>query len=131
MNCLYLNNEKPTGTKYHFKTHRTWGQEIYRDTVLPRRIKNVFDMKAYYVYVLLSERDNKFYTGYTNNLEKRVGEHNNGEVYSTKMRRPLKLIYFEGCMNQQDATRREKYLKSGNGKIYLKNRLRNYFDPTG
>lgn len=54
-----------------------------------------------------------------------------GKVNSTKNRLPLKLVYFEGCINQQDATRREKYLKSGNGKIYLRNRLRNFFNPTG
>ena len=86
---------------------------------------------CYYVYVLLSEKDNLFYTGYTNNLEKRISDHNEGLVYSTKYRRPLNLIYFEGCLNQQDATRREKYLKSGNGKIYLRSRLQNYFNPTG
>lgn len=85
----------------------------------------------YYVYVLSSEKDNFFYTGYSAYLEKRVHEHNNGLVYSTKYRRPLKLIYFEGCLNQQDATRREKYLKSGNGKLYLRSRIRNYFNPTG
>jgi len=80
-------------------------------------------MKYYYTYVLLSERDGNFYTGYTNDLIKRLKEHDEGKVVSTKTRRPLKLIYWEGCLNQQDATRREKYLKSGNGKIYLKNRL--------
>ncbi len=85
----------------------------------------------YYIYVLLSEKDGLFYTGYTANLEKRFADHANGLVYSTKDRRPLKLIYFEGCLNQQDATRREKYLKSGNGKIYLMSRMRNYFNPTG
>lgn len=85
----------------------------------------------YYVYVLISEIDNLFYTGYTRDLRKRLSEHDSGKVNSTRHRRPLKLIYFEGCLNQQDATRREKYLKSGNGKIYLKSRLRNYFYPTG
>lgn len=85
----------------------------------------------YYTYVLLSEKDGLFYTGYSANLEKRVSDHNNGLVYSTKFRRPLKLVYFECCLNQQDATRREKYLKSGNGKIYLRSRMRNYFNPTG
>ena len=89
----------------------------------------------FYVYVLLSEKDRNFYTGYTDNIQARFKLHNNGKVISTKNRRPLKLIYWEGCLNQQDATRREKYLKSGNGKIYLKNRLRNYFNlesnPTG
>jgi len=86
----------------------------------------------YYVYVLISEIDDNFYTGYTSNLGQRIEMHNKGEVRSTSKRRPLKLVYWEGCLNQQDATRREKYLKSGNGKIYLRNRLRSYFDdPTG
>jgi putative endonuclease len=85
----------------------------------------------YYVYVLLSEKDNQFYTGYTSNINERKRYHDEGKVGSTKNRRPLKLIYWEGCLNQQDATRREKYLKSGNGKIYLKSRLSNFFNPTG
>jgi putative endonuclease len=85
----------------------------------------------YYVYVLLSEKDNQFYTGYTSNINERKRYHDEGKVESTKNRRPLKLIYWEGCLNQQDATRREKYLKSGNGKIYLKSRLSNFFNPTG
>ncbi len=85
----------------------------------------------YYVYILLSEKDNQFYTGYTSNLNQRLIFHNDGKVESTKYRRPLKLIYGEGCLNMQDAARREKYLKSGNGKIYLRNRLSLFFDPTG
>ena len=75
-------------------------------------------MTHFYVYVLLSLKDNKYYTGYTSDLKKRIELHNKGMVISTKLRRPLILIYWEGCLNQQDATRREKYLKSGNGKIY-------------
>jgi putative endonuclease len=85
----------------------------------------------YYVYVLLSKKDNQFYTGYTSNLKNRLKLHQDGKVKSTQNRLPLELIYFEGCINQQDATRREKYLKSGNGKIYLKNRLSFFFNPTG
>jgi len=85
----------------------------------------------YYVYILLSEKDNLFYTGYTSDLRQRVQLHNEGKVKSTSNRCPLRLIYFEGCLHQQDATRREKYLKSGNGKIYLKSRLGNFFNPTG
>lgn len=69
----------------------------------------------YYIYVLKSEFDNNWYTGYTSNLRNRLQMHNEGKVESTKSRRPFTLIYFEGCLNQQDATRREKYLKSGNG----------------
>lgn len=85
----------------------------------------------YYVYILLSEKDGMFYTGYTSDLNNRLKQHEKGLVTSTKVRRPLKLVYWEGCLNQQDATRRERYLKSGNGKIYLKNRLKNFFNPTG
>jgi len=87
----------------------------------------------FYVYVLLSEKDKQFYTGYTSDIIKRIEEHNQGMVQSTKNRRPLKIIYWEGSLNQQDATRREKYLKSGNGKANLRNRLKEYLknNPTG
>ena len=84
-------------------------------------------MQFYYVYILLSEKDGNFYTGYTDDLNKRIKEHNNGKVPSTKNRRPLQLIYYEACLNQQDALRREKYLKTTYGKRYLKNRLKIYF----
>jgi len=83
-------------------------------------------MKYFYVYVLQSEKDKFFYTGYTKNLLKRVEEHNRGEVNSTMKRCPLKLVYWEGCLNQQDATGREKYLKTTWGKRYIKNGLKNY-----
>ena len=53
-------------------------------------------------------------------------KHNNGSVPSTKKRRPLELIYWEGCLNQEDATTREKYLKTAWGKRYIKNRLKHY-----
>ncbi|WP_109678019.1 GIY-YIG nuclease family protein [Dyadobacter jejuensis] len=80
----------------------------------------------------MSEKDGLLYTGYTKNIVNRLNEHNNGQMHSTKSRVPLRLIYWEGCLNQQDATRREKYLKSGNGEIYLKNRLGNFWkNPTG
>jgi putative endonuclease len=75
-------------------------------------------MLLYYAYVLLSNKDGLMYTGYTKDIVNRLMEHNNGKVPSTKLRTPLKLIYWEGCLHQQDATRREKYLKSGIGKIY-------------
>jgi putative endonuclease len=80
----------------------------------------------YYIYILQSEKDNQFYTGYTSNLKERLKMHNEGKVTSTKNRVPLKLVYFEGCINQQDATHREKYLKTSWGKRYLKTRLLNY-----
>lgn len=80
----------------------------------------------YYVYVLQSLKDKYFYVGYTNNLEKRIKTHKEGKVKSTINRRPLKLVYYEACLNQQDATHREKYLKTSWGKRYIKNRLKNY-----
>lgn len=74
----------------------------------------------HYVYVLFSKKDNEFYTGYTNNIDKRITEHLKGLVSSTKNRIPLELIYYEACLNQQDATHREKYLKTTYGKKVFK-----------
>lgn len=83
-------------------------------------------LAMHYVYLLLSEVDGNFYTGSTTDLRRRFDEHNAGSVNSTKNRRPLTLIYYEACMDQSDARAREKYLKSGMGKKYLRNRLKNY-----
>jgi putative endonuclease len=80
----------------------------------------------YYVYVLQSLKDKYFYVGYTNKLKVRIEKHNKGVVPSTKKRRPLRLIYYEACLNKGDVITREKYLKSSWGKRYIKNRLRNY-----
>ena len=81
----------------------------------------------FYTYILRSEKDGKNYTGYTKDLNLRFEQHQNGEVSSTKYRRPLKLIYFEACLSQKDAIHREKYLKTHYGKMFLKNRLKSYF----
>lgn len=80
----------------------------------------------YYIYILKSQKDGNLYTGYTNDLKKRLKLHNSGKVGSTKKRLPMELVYYEACLNQQDATHREKYLKTAWGKRYIKNRLRNY-----
>jgi putative endonuclease len=80
----------------------------------------------HYVYVLKSQKDNKNYVGYTKNLKLRFEQHNKGLVDSTKNRIPFRLIYYEACLNQQDATKREKYLKTVYGKRYIKNRLKSY-----
>lgn len=84
-------------------------------------------MNSFYTYVLQSKTDGKFYTGFTSDLEKRLNEHNSGKVNSTKRRIPFQLIYFEFCINIDDAIHREKYLKSTYGKRYIKNRLKHYF----
>jgi len=80
----------------------------------------------HYIYVLYSMKDMKFYTGYTKDLKLRFEQHKKGIVKSTRDRRPLKLIYYEACLNQEDATRREKYLKSFHGSMFLKRRLKSY-----
>ena len=87
---------------------------------------NFFE-KYYWVYVLLSLKDGKKYTGYTNNLPSRFEAHQNGKVESTRNRQPFELIYFEACMNKEDALKREKYLKTYYGKLFLGNRLKSYF----
>ena len=79
-----------------------------------------------YVYVLFSLKDQKFYVGYTKDLKKRIKDHTDGKVYSTKNRRPLQLIYYEACLAEKDAIHREKYLKTTYGKRYIRNRLRYY-----
>ena len=85
----------------------------------------------YFVYVIQSKKDRRFYTGFTRDLQNRLLEHNAGRVSSTKERNPFDLIYYEACLNEQDALAREKYLKSGMGKRYLKNRLRRFLSLTG
>ena len=82
----------------------------------------------YYTYVLQSEKDGKKYIGYTKNLNLRFEQHQNGKVESTKHRRPLQLIYFEACLNQNDSIRREKYFKTHYGKMFLKKRLKDYYE---
>ncbi len=78
----------------------------------------------YYVYVLLSQKDKKFYIGFTNDLKRRLKEHNSGKNISTKSRLPLKLIYYEAHLSKADAARRERYFKTTKGKSTLKQMLR-------
>ena len=85
----------------------------------------------YFVYVLKSRKDGKLYTGFTDNLERRLKDHNQGLQSSTRNRRPFDIIYYEGCINIQDAISREKYLKSGVGKKFIQNRLKNYLVEIG
>ncbi|MCX6730031.1 MAG: GIY-YIG nuclease family protein [Candidatus Portnoybacteria bacterium] len=85
----------------------------------------------YYTYILQSQKNKHWYTGCTGDLRKRFKEHNDNLVFSTKGRGPFKLIYYEACLNKDDAFAREKYLKSGMGKRYLTNRLKRFLFLTG
>jgi putative endonuclease len=79
----------------------------------------------YFVYVLISLKDKKFYIGYTSDLKRRIFQHNQGKTDSLKNRGPLKLIYFEGYINKKDAQEKERFYKSGRGHEVLKKNLEN------
>lgn len=66
----------------------------------------------FYVYILLSKKDNKLYVGCTEDLKARLERHNTGSVFATKNRRPLVLIHSENFSNKGDAFNRERFLKS-------------------
>jgi putative endonuclease len=77
-------------------------------------------MQKYYVYILYSLIDKKFYIGSTADLKKRFSQHINGHVKSTQHRQDLKLIHYEYFINKTDALAREKFLKSGYGHEQLR-----------
>lgn len=81
----------------------------------------------FYVYILRSVSDKKLYIGYTDNLQRRIKEHNSGNNLSTKNRIPFKVIYYEAYSNKQDAQERELFLKTGWGRKYIAKILKNYF----
>jgi len=81
----------------------------------------------YYTYVLLSEKDEKFYVGYSENVKLRFEQHKKGLVESSRNRKTLKLIYYEACLSQKDALKREKYFKTHYGRMFLHKRLKSYF----
>jgi len=77
----------------------------------------------FYTYVLKSQKDGNLYVGYSGSLKKRIDEHNSGLVDATKDRKPFVLVYYEACLDQAKALRREKYFKSGYGRRFLKDRI--------
>jgi len=82
--------------------------------------------KMYYVYLIKSVKDKNFYIGSTNDIHRRLYEHNNGLVYSTKSRIPFELVYYEAYKSEGDARKREKNLKlRSRAFTQLKKRIRN------
>ncbi len=80
----------------------------------------------FYVYILKSRKDNKRYIGSTNDLRRRMEEHADGKIFSTKNRRPLVLIYYEAFRSEKDARTREQKLKNyGQGITNLYKRILN------
>ncbi|MES2087590.1 MAG: GIY-YIG nuclease family protein [Patescibacteria group bacterium] len=80
----------------------------------------------FYVYILQSKKNNELYIGYTEDLKKRILEHNQGLNFSTKRYMPWEIIYYEACKEQSDARRREKYLKTTQGGRLIKRRIKDY-----
>ena len=80
----------------------------------------------YFVYILKSLNDGKLYIGYTNNLRRRIIEHNKQENLSTKSRTPFQLVYYEAHRNKIDAENREKFFKTGWGRQYIQKNLKNF-----
>ena len=74
----------------------------------------------WYVYSLKSLKDGHLYIGMSKNPEKRLLEHNSGMTKSTKLKKPFKIIYKEECLSRDNARKKEKYLKSGFGREFLK-----------
>jgi putative endonuclease len=85
----------------------------------------------FYTYVIKSQKSKYRYTGSTNDLQKRFSQHNRGLSSWTRSRGPWRLIYYEACINEEDAKAREKYLKTGMGKRYLNNKLKRFLTLTG
>jgi putative endonuclease len=74
----------------------------------------------YFVYILRSLKDNKKYIGLTNDLQKRLAEHNNGKCSATKNRRPFELLHYETFSVREEAAKREKFFKTGKGREFIK-----------
>ena len=83
-------------------------------------------MKYFFVYALFDKANHKFYTGYASDLRSRIKEHLKSSVATTKRYSRPELVYFEACLSKKDAQRRERQLKTGFGRGYLKKRIADY-----
>lgn len=82
----------------------------------------------YYVYIIFCKNKNKLYCGYTNNLKRRILEHRtNNKPHSFTRNENIELVYYEAHVNEKDAKNREKFLKTGWGRNYIRRILKNYF----
>lgn len=82
----------------------------------------------FYTYVLESKKNGELYVGYTDDLRRRLKEHNQKLNLSTKRYAPWGIIYYEACVEEADAKRREKYLKTTDGRAMLRLRIRNFIN---
>ena len=85
----------------------------------------------FYIYVIKSKKDDKLYIGFTNDLRKRLIQHNQGLNKSTKYRIPFVLVYYETYLSEKDARIRERRLKRfKNSYTELKKRIKHSLDRT-
>ena len=77
----------------------------------------------WFVYALQSKVDDGLYIGMSSDVNRRLEEHNRGYNRSTHSRRPFELFYVEECGSREGAREREKFLKSGQGRDFLRARL--------
>lgn len=89
------------------------------------RSTNYLNLLVYYVYILQSQKDNGLYIGSTNDLKRRLKEHNDGKSFATKGRLPLKLIHYQAFVSEHDAHQTEHYLKTTRGWERIHRMLKN------
>lgn len=87
----------------------------------------VTQTRMFYVYILESTKPKQRYVGVTGNLKQRLLDHRRGQTKTTARFEDFTLVYYEACLNKKDAEIREKQLKTGFGRGYIKRRLSNYF----
>ena len=82
----------------------------------------------FYTYAFYDKTRKIFYIGFTNDLKRRVKEHETGKTQTTSRMNDKLLVYYEACLSKKDAEKREKQLKTGFGRGYIKNRLKHYLE---
>ncbi len=96
------------------------GHPAFRAGRLPVKI-------MWWVYILKSIKDGRYYTGYTSNIAQRLQQHNRGKVRSTRRRGPFRLVYKEAHHCKTEAIKRERQLKRYKGGNSFKRLINN--DP--
>lgn len=102
-----------------------------KNTLIDSGYFYIMNIMKYFVYVLENQTDRSWYVGFTVNLKERIVQHNRhtGGEYTKKKNGNWKLIYCEIYLDKKDAVRREKFLKGGSGKAFLKKQLSYYLSP--
>ncbi len=79
----------------------------------------------YNIYIIQSEKNNSYYIGQTNDLERRIDEHNRGKDKYTRNKTPWKLVYKENFENRNEAIKRESGIKKKKSRSYIEWLIKN------